>query len=299
MKGIILAGGHGMRLYPQTLAISKQIIPIFDKPMIYYPLSVLMMANIREILIISSPDHIDLYRRLFGDGSALGLRFEYEIQPRPEGVAQAFLIGEDFIEEDPCALIFGDNFFYGSSLAEIVDRAARHEDGGLVFACYVKEPERYGVVEYDEQQRVVGIQEKPRHPRSNYAVTGLYFYDKEVVSIAKTLRPSGRGELEITDLNNIYLQQGKLKVERFDEGIVWMDTGTPESLLEASNFVQAVEHRQGLKIGCVEEIAYRKGFIDRNQLLKTAGYAEDNAYCAYLRRLSGPGGPGGPGGAGG
>ena len=285
MKGIILAGGHGLRLYPQTQAISKQIIPIFDKPMIYYPLSVLLMAGIREILIISSPDHIELYRRLFGDGSALGMHFEYAIQPAPAGVAQAFLIGESFIGDESCALIFGDNFFYGSNLTEIVERAARHDDGGLVFACYVKEPERYGVVEFDECERVVGIEEKPRNPRSNYAVTGLYFYDNEVVSIAKTLRPSGRGELEITDVNNIYLQQGKLKVERFDEGIVWMDTGTPESLLEASNFVQAVEHRQGLKIGCVEEIAYRKGYIGRDQVLKIGNYVEDNAYCEYLRRL--------------
>ena len=285
MKGIILAGGHGLRLYPQTQAISKQIIPIFDKPMIYYPLSVLLMAGIREILIISSPDHIELYRRLFGDGSALGMHFEYAIQPAPAGVAQAFLIGESFIGDESSALIFGDNFFYGSNLTEIVERAARHEDGGLVFACYVKEPERYGVVEFDEHERVVDIEEKPRDPRSNYAVTGLYFYDNEVVSIAKTLRPSGRGELEITDVNNIYLQQGKLKVERFDEGIVWMDTGTPESLLEASNFVQAVEHRQGLKIGCVEEIAYRKGYIDRDQVLKIGNYVEDNAYCEYLRRL--------------
>ena len=285
MKGIILAGGHGLRLYPQTQAISKQIIPIFDKPMIYYPLSVLLMAGIREILIISSPDHIELYRRLFGDGSALGMHFEYAIQPAPAGVAQAFLIGESFIGDESSALIFGDNFFYGSNLTEIVERAARHEDGGLVFACYVKEPERYGVVEFDEHERVVDIEEKPRNPRSNYAVTGLYFYDNEVVSIAKTLRPSGRGELEITDVNNIYLQQGKLKVERFDEGIVWMDTGTPESLLEASNFVQAVEHRQGLKIGCVEEIAYRKGYIGRDQVLKIGNYVEDNAYCEYLRRL--------------
>ena len=285
MKGIILAGGHGMRLYPQTLAISKQVIPIFDKPMIYYPLSVLMMANIREILVISSPDHIDLYRRLFGDGSALGLRFDYAVQPAPEGVAQAFLIGESFVGDDPCALIFGDNFFYGSNLSEMVERAAEHDDGGLVFACYVKEPERYGVVEFDEQQRAVGIVEKPLNPRSNYAVTGLYFYDNEVVSIAKTLRPSGRGELEITDVNNSYLRRGKLKVERFDDGIVWMDTGTPESLLDASNFVQAIEHRQGLKIGCIEEIAYRKGYIDRDQVLTIGAYAKDNAYCEYLRRL--------------
>ncbi len=218
MKGIILAGGHGLRLYPQTLAISKQIIPIFDKPMIYYPLSVLMMAGIRDILVISSPEHIDLYRRLFGDGSALGMRFDYAVQPAPEGVAQAFLIGESFIGNDPCALIFGDNFFYGSSLPELVERAALHREGGLVFACYVKEPERYGVVEFDERQRAVNIEEKPRHPRSNYAVTGMYFYDNEVVSIAKTLRPSGRGELEITDVNNIYLRRGMLKVDASTKG---------------------------------------------------------------------------------
>ncbi len=285
MKGIILAGGHGLRLYPQTQAISKQIIPIFDKPMIYYPLSVLMMANIREILIISSPEHIDLYRRLFGDGSALGMRFDYAVQPAPEGVAQSFLIGESFIGNDPCALIFGDNFFYGSNLSAMLERAAGHESGGLVFACYVKDPGRYGVVEFDEHERVLGIEEKPRQPRSNYAVTGLYFYDNEVVAIAKTLRPSDRGELEITDVNNIYLQQGMLKVERFDEGVVWMDTGTPESLLEASNFVQAIEHRQGLKIGCVEETAYRKGYIDRDQVLEIGNYVDDNQYCEYLRRL--------------
>lgn len=286
MKGIILAGGHGLRLYPQTLAISKQIIPIFDKPMIYYPLSVLMMANIREILVISCPEHIALYRKLFGNGSSLGLHFNYAVQPAPEGVAQAFLIGESFIGDDPCALIFGDNFFYGSSLSELVEKASLHQDGGLVFACYVKEPERYGVIEFDEQQRVIGIEEKPLNPRSNYAVTGLYFYDNEVISIAKTLTPSARGELEITDLNNIYLRKNRLKVERFEEGIVWMDTGTPESLLQASNFVQAIEHRQGLKIGCIEEIAYRKGYIDEAQVLKIAEYSHDNAYCDYLRRLA-------------
>ncbi len=285
MKGIMLAGGQGLRLYPQTLAISKQLIPIFDKPMIYYPLSVLMMANIREILVISSPEHIDLYRGLFSDGSALGMRFEYAVQPAPEGVAQAFLIGESFIGDDSCALIFGDNFFYGSNLSKLVESAARHKDGGRVFACYVKEPERYGVVEFDARNRAVNIVEKPARPQSNYAVTGLYFYDNEVVSIAKTLRPSGRGELEITDVNNIYLRRGQLTVERFDEGIVWMDTGTPESLLEASNFVQAIENRTGLKIGCIEEVAYRKGYIDRDQVLRVGHYVDDNAYCEYLRRL--------------
>ena len=286
MKGIILAGGHGLILYPQTIAISKQIIPIFDKPMIYYPLSVLMMATIQEFLIISSPDHIDLYRRLFGDGSRLGLSFEYAVQPKPEGVAQAFLIGESFIGNEACALIFGDNFFYGSYLSEMVEKAAMHEDGGLVFACYVKRPERYGVVEFDNNQHVVCIEEKPQLPRSNYAVTGVYFYDHNVVSIAKTLRPSKRGELEITDVNNIYLQHGNLKVERFDNGIVWMDTGTPESLLEASNFVQAIEHRQGLKIGCIEELSFRKGYINREQLIKISKSAEDNSYCEYLRQLA-------------
>lgn len=285
MKGIILSGGLGTRLYPLTVSISKQIIPVFDKPMIYYPMSILMLANIREFLIISSPEHIDLYRTLFGDGSRLGLKIAYAVQPKPEGVAQAFLIGADFIGDSPCALIFGDNFFYGHGLSEIMTRAGQLDSGGLVFAYYVTDPERYGVVEFDHQKRVIGIEEKPKAARSNYAVTGLYFYDKEVVPIARTLKPSWRGELEITDLNNLYLQQGKLKVEILGRGFAWLDTGTHESLLEASNFVQTIEHRQGLKIACLEEIAYRKGYISKEDVLKIAAFSKDNAYCQYLKRL--------------
>lgn len=285
MKGIILSGGLGTRLYPLTVSISKQIIPVFDKPMIYYPMSILMLANIREFLIISSPEHIDLYRTLFGDGSRLGLEIEYAVQPKPEGVAQAFLIGAEFIGDSPCALIFGDNFFYGHGLSEIMTRAGQLNDGGLVFAYYVTDPERYGVVEFDDQKRVIGIEEKPKAARSNYAVTGLYFYDREVVPIARTLKPSWRGELEITDLNNLYLKQGKLKVEILGRGFAWLDTGTHESLLEASNFVQTIEHRQGLKIACLEEIAYRKGYISKEDVLKIAAFSKDNAYCLYLKRL--------------
>lgn len=285
MKGIILSGGLGTRLYPLTVSISKQIIPVFDKPMIYYPMSILMLANIREFLIISSPEHIDLYRTLFGDGSRLGLKIEYAVQLKPEGVAQAFLIGADFIGDGPCALIFGDNFFYGHGLSEIMTRAGQLDHGGLVFAYYVTDPERYGVVEFDADKRVIGIEEKPKAARSNYAVTGLYFYDNEVVSIARTLKPSWRGELEITDLNNLYLQRGKLKVEILGRGFAWLDTGTHESLLEASNFVQTIEHRQGLKIACLEEIAYRKGYISKEEVLKIADYSKDNAYCQYLKRL--------------
>ena len=286
MKGIILAGGLGTRLYPQTIAISKQIIPVFDKPMIYYPLSALMLSDIRDILIISSPEHIDLYKTLFEDGSRLGLHIEYAVQPRPEGVAQAFLIGEHFIDGEPCALIFGDNFFHGHGLSEMMERAGRLTDGGLVFAYYVTDPGRYGVVEFDDENRALGIEEKPKDPKSNYAVTGLYFYDEHVVDITRELKPSVRGELEITDVNNVYLKQGKLKVELLGRGFAWLDTGTHESLLEASNFVQTIEHRQGLKIACIEEIAYHKGYIDKAQISEIAGYSKDNAYCQYLRRLA-------------
>jgi glucose-1-phosphate thymidylyltransferase len=285
MKGIILAGGRATRLYPQTIAISKQIIPVFDKPMIYYPLSVLMLANIRDILIISSPEHIDLYKPLFEDGSRLGLNIEYAVQPKPDGVAQAFVIGEQFIDGNPCALIFGDNFFHGHGLSEMMERAGQHTEGGLVFAYYVTDPERYGVVEFDDDFRALGIQEKPIAPKSNYAVTGLYFYDKHVVDIAKTLKPSARGELEITDVNNVYLEQGNLRVELLGRGFAWLDTGTHESLLEASNFVQTMEHRQGLKIACLEEIAYRKKYIDKSQIAKIASYSKDNGYCQYLSKL--------------
>ena len=285
MKGIILAGGSATRLYPLNISMSKQILPVFDKPMIYYPLSVLMLAEIREILIISSPDHIDLYRQLFGDGSRLGLDIQYAVQPTPGGVAQAFVVGADFAATDPCALIFGDNFLYGHGLTDILLRAGHLTEGGLVFAYYVQDPERYGVVEFDGDRNAIGIEEKPQNPRSNYAIIGLYFYDGEVVEITRGLKPSARGELEITDVNNEYLRRKQLKVEVLGRGFAWLDTGTHESLLEASDFVQTIEHRQGLKVGCIEEIAYRKNYIDQEQLLEIANYSKDNEYCQYLRHL--------------
>ncbi len=285
MKGIILAGGRGTRLYPLTHAVSKQLLPVYDKPMIYYPLSMLMLAGIRDILIISSPQDLGHFQRLLGDGSQWGLRFAYAKQPQPRGIAEAFIIGREFVGDDTVCLILGDNIFFGTGLGNTLRAAAQLEHGALIFAYPVRDPERYGVVEFDEQGRVLSLEEKPARPRSHYAVPGLYFYDNRVLEYAAQIQPSPRGELEITDINRIYLEKGQLRVQPLGRGVAWLDAGTHESLLQAANFVQAVQTRQGLMISCPEEIAYRMGFIDRAQLARLAESLRYNEYGAYLHRL--------------
>ena len=287
MKGIVLAGGTGSRLHPITLGLSKQLLPVYDKPMIYYPISVLMQAGIREILLISTPRDLPQYRNLLGDGNQFGVTFSYAEQPSPDGLAQALLIGEAFIGSDPVCLILGDNIFHGQHFGEQLRQAASQVHGATIFGYWVKDPERFGVIDFDRDGRARSIEEKPSKPKSSYAVTGLYFYDNDAVAIAKTLTPSARGELEITDLNNAYLQRGDLQVERFGRGFAWLDTGTHDSLLEASQYVQTIEHRQGLKVACLEEIAFENGWIDRDQLLARAHYFDKTGYGQYLLMLAG------------
>jgi len=286
MKGIILAGGHGTRLYPLTLGISKQMLPVYDKPMIYYPLSMLMLAGIREILVISTPSALPIFKAMLGDGSQWGLRFAYTPQAEPRGLAEAFLVNPEFIGQEPVCLILGDNIFYGQGLPSRLQKAAQLEHGGLIFAYPVRDPERYGVVEFDETGKALSIEEKPAKPRSHFAVPGLYFYDNDVVQVARNLKPSPRGELEITDVNQVYLDRGELRVDVMGRGVAWLDAGTHESLLQAANFVQAVEDRQGMMISCPEEIAYRRGFIGKEQLCVLAERYRGNQYGAYLLRLT-------------
>ncbi len=285
MKGIILAGGKGTRLYPLTMAMSKQLLPVYNKPMVYYPLSMLMLADIREILVISTPEDLPLFRRLLGDGSQWGMCFDYAPQPAPRGLAEAFIIGQNFIGTDSCALILGDNIFYGQGLPDMLRKAAHLQSGAMVFAYPVKDSERYGVVEFDKEWRALSIEEKPKMPRSNFAVPGMYFYDNQVIDLAVNLQPSKRGELEITEINQIYLQKGQLQVQPLGRGVAWLDMGTHESLLQAANYVQAVEERQGMMISCPEEIAYRMGFINTEKLLENAHLMASNGYGAYLENL--------------
>lgn len=286
MKGIILAGGSGTRLYPLTQIVSKQLLPIYDKPMIYYPLSVLMLAGIREILIISTPQDINKFEQMLGDGSKYGITFSYTVQANPEGIAQAFIIAEEFIGNDNVALILGDNIFYGHGLTELLEKAVKKTRGATVFGYYVNDPERFGVVEFDCKKHVIDIMEKPKEPKSNYAVTGLYFYDKRVIEIAKNIKPSNRGELEITDINKEYLEMGELEVELLGRGYAWLDTGTHESLLEAAQFIETIEKRQSLKVACLEEIAFKKKYITKQQLLKMANSVKENQYSRYLLRVA-------------